>query len=490
MKEQTRLAVVVFYIGAAVMIYELLGSRILGPYFGTSIFVWTSLIGIILGSLSLGYYLGGRASDHHASYARLAKIVLLAGCLIAVTLWVKDAWLRFLALNLTDLKVGALIGSLGLFAPASIALGMVSPYALRLQLQDLSQAGRTIGSLSAISTVGSIAGTFLAGFYLLPHFGTNQLLLFLALSLFVASACLYPAIWKPNLVAFSIFAILGIYTLKNHSQLLGSRHFVDVDTPYNRVWIYDSVKNGQKIRTLGINAENHSSMYLDSDELANDYTKFFHLARHFRPDFRSTLMLGGAGYSYPKELLRKYPKASIEVVEIDPGVTDLARRYFRLTDDPRLTVHHDDGRTFLNRAHLEYDVIFGDAFGSRYSIPFHLTTLEAVTEQYRVLAEGGVVVQNLISASVGPSAQFLAAEALTFQQVFPYVFIFQVQPYASDKLQNHILVAVKAKSPPSLISTDPEIMSYLSRRVDLMIPPGTPILTDDFAPVEYYLSYL
>ena len=184
------LEIVVFICGAVVMIFELVGSRVLGPYFGTSIFVWTSLIGIILGSLSLGYYVGGKIADKTANFTNLSFIVFLSAVFIGFTILVKSFLLIFLQTSVSDIRVSSVIASFILFSPASVLLGMVSPYAAKLKLDNLNTSGKTIGNLYAISTAGSIIGTFLSGFYLIPHFGTNKLLIILSITLIIVSLLL------------------------------------------------------------------------------------------------------------------------------------------------------------------------------------------------------------------------------------------------------------------------------------------------------------
>jgi MFS family permease len=180
----------IFVCGAVVMIFELVGSRILGPYFGTSIFVWTSLIGVILGSLSFGYYLGGRISDRNPDIRTLSFLIFLSSLCIGITMCIKSILLSFLLTHITDMRISSVIASLILFLPASILLGTISPYAAKLKLSNLTISGKTIGNLYAISTAGSIVGTFLSGFYLIPHLGTNNLLIILSLTLLFVSMTL------------------------------------------------------------------------------------------------------------------------------------------------------------------------------------------------------------------------------------------------------------------------------------------------------------
>lgn len=484
------LEIVIFVCGAVVMMFELIGSRILGPYFGTSIFVWTSLMGIILGSLSLGYYLGGKISDERPSVNVLSFIIFLASISILVTFLLKDNILFVLQKYVLDEMIGSVVGSIFLFFPTSLLLGMVSPYVVKLKLNNLDISGSTVGNLYAISTTGSIFGTFLSGFYLIPKFGTNKLMIILAVILIVISLALsfkkYIKIKLLLLIAFFLFLIFFTFFNKKID-------IIDTDTAYNRIWIYDhkDKETDREVRVMGINNENHSSMFLDGDELVNEYTKYYHLAKHFNPDFNKTLMLGGAGYSFPKDFLLKYENSIIDVVEIDEKITELAREYFRLKDDPRLTIYHEDGRVYLNRTKEKYDVIFGDAFSSHYSLPYQLTTKEAIQREYDILDNDGVVIVNIISAIEGEKGKFLRAEYLTYKNIFPQVYLFPVSnPKDGTGVQNIILVALKSKDIKYELSSniDLELNEYLKHLWKKEVFVDVPILTDDYAPVDSYIA--
>lgn len=484
------LEIVVFVCGAVVMIFELVGSRILGPYFGTSIFIWTSIMGIILGSLSLGYYLGGKIADRKPSEGFLSLVIFLAAFSIILTYSIKDMILGVLQFYIMDIRVGSVLGSIVLFLPTSLLLGFVSPYAVKLKLNNLNISGSTVGNLYAISTTGSIVGTFLSGFYLIPKFGTNKLLIILSVVLILVSLLLS---LKKYLEAKLIVAGITILIVINFSFLTeASIKRIDVDTPYNRVWIYDYVDRdtNRLTKIMGINNENHSSMYLDdNDELVNEYTKYYDLAKHFKPDFKETLMLGGAGYSYPKSFLNKYEDATIDVVEIDPKITELAKKYFNLKDDKRLAIYHEDARVYLNKTDKKYDVIFGDAFSSRHSLPYHLTTVETVKRKHDILNDDGVVILNIISSIDGDQGRFLRAEYKTYKSVFPQVYLFPVQfPKDKTAVQNVILVALKSQSKYQITSKDSSINEYLSHLWILGVEEDMPILTDDYAPVDSYIE--
>jgi len=481
----------VFVCGAVVMVYELVGSRVLGPYFGTSIYVWTSLIGVILGSLSLGYYFGGRLADKKPQIEILALVIFLAAMLIGLMTLVKDPLLALWQGSGADLKTGSVFASIAMFMPASILLGMVSPYAAKIKISDIAKSGSVVGNLSAISTAGSITGTFLSGFYLIPYFGTNKLLLLLTIVLIAISISLAASHYFRLKVISLAVALLCIGIASAINLLLVQEGFIDVDTAYSRVWIYDRVdgKINQTVRKMGINNENHSSMFLNSDELVNEYTKYYHLAAHFNPGFKKTVMFGGAGYSFPKNFLHKYPSSTIDVIEIDPGVTELARKYFNLKDNPRLTIHHQDGRVYLNTTKDKFDVIFGDAFGSHYSLPYQLTTREAVQKNYDILNDHGVAVINVISSIEGMGGMFLRSEYATYKQVFPQVLVIPVnRPNDGWAVQNIMLVAIKSSDKISLQDADPILNEYLHHAWKHKIDEDTPVLTDDFAPVDYYIS--
>jgi len=486
-----KLEIAVFSCGAIVMIFELVGSRVLGPYLGTSIFVWTSLIGVILASLSLGYYIGGKMADNKPEKKMLSIIILTAGILILITFFIKNFILQGLAGGDVDIKIGSIISSITLFAPASILLGMISPYAARLKLKNLDSSGRTVGNLYAISTAGSIVGTFLSCFYLIPFFGTNKLLLILAAAL-VGISILISTNDKFKIKIFLLTTIIFSYLGINQFNLFSGRQgFIDIDSLYNRIWIYDYIdpKTQKKARIMGINNENHSSMFMDSDELVNEYTKYYHLARYFKPGFEKTLMIGGAGYSYPKNFLSTYENASIDVVEIDPKLTELAQKYFNLKLDPKINIYHQDARVYLNKTDNKYDVIFSDAFSSRYSIPYQITTLEAVQKKFDILENDGVVILNIISSINGQKGKFLRAEYSTYKAVFPQVYLFPVRdPDDENMVQNIILVALKTKQVPEFKTNDDELTEYLKHRWIEYINMDMPILTDNLAPVDYYIN--
>jgi len=233
-----------------------------------------------------------------------------------------------------------------------------------------------------------------------------------------------------------------------------------------------------------------SAVFLDSDDLVFEYNRFFHLASYFKPDMQRSMIIGGAGYSFPRDFLHKYPHATIDVIEIDPGMTKIAREQFRLRDDERLKIIHADARLYLNEIpNGDYDTIFMDAFGTLFSVPYQLTTVEAVRQMHRSLKDNGVVVANIGGALTGDGSKFFRAELATFRAVFDEVRVYKVVLEREDsELQNLILVGIKGNRQFELPEKNSITSAMLDHEYHGPLGPLMPVLTDDLAPVEYYNS--
>lgn len=488
------LEVIVFICGAVVMILEMVGSRILAPYLGTSIVVWTSLIGVILGCLSLGYWWGGRIADRKPDYRVLSRIILVSGFFVAAVALSKSFVLGALQEHGGSIHLASTAATLLLFAPPGVLLGMVSPYAVRLKINDVKNSGKTVGRLYAVSTVGSIFGTFFAGFFLIAFVGSTNILLVLSLLLAGTSLLASSANRKAKIAAITLFSALFL-AARSYDAHLTSVGYHDIDTRYNRILIYQSVEDGTgkktQVMVTGPKAQ-QSAMYLDDPlDLVLEYTRFYNLASHFKPEMKRVLMLGGGGYSFPKYMLKHYPEVQMDVVEIDPEVTMLARKFFHLEDDRRLSIIHQDARTFLNKTDQTYDVVLGDTFNSDYAVPFHVSTVETARRIYDRLADDGVVVMNVLSTIEGDRGRFLRAEYATFKAVFPHVYLYPASyPTSGMSWQNVMLVALKSSRPAPLTSRNPELDELLSHRWLKPVAADVPPLTDDYAPVDRYITTL
>lgn len=484
------LELVVFLCGAALMILELAGSRVLAPYIGTSIVVWTSLIGVIMGALSLGYYVGGKLADKNPTAMKLALVILAASVFVFTIIPLNSLILSFIQEVIHNLYAGAIIATIFFFSIPSFLLGIVSPYAVRLKVKDFDYTGRTVGNLYAISTIGSIAGTFAAGFLLIPFLGTINILYFTTAILVFASLIISGQKLLKTKILFILLLLAVIIFSLVRSAKAEVGQFLDVDSQYNRIWLYSFMMPGVKRPILGLSTDPfgvQSGMFLDrDDDLAFPYCKYYRLGDVLNPAIKNALMIGGAAYSYPKDFLKKHAGANLDVVEIDSKMTELAYKYFNLKDDPRLSIYHEDARVFLNNNKKKYDAIYVDAFNSHLSIPYQLTTVEAVKKISDSLNDKGAVIVNIISSIEGDRGKFLRAEYATYKAVFPQLYLFRVKNIDPYKIQNLILVAVKSDAPANLKSNNAELYSMLDNLWRQPVLNDLPILTDDFAPVDYY----
>lgn len=487
---------IAFVSGAVVMILELDGSRIIAPYLGTSTIVWTGLIGVILGSLSFGYWWGGKLADKEANFKTLGKVLAAAALSVLAIAYLKNL-LELTTLFPHHLIVTTLVGTTILFAPATLFLGIVTPYVARLKMKTVENSGRTVGTLYALSTLGSIIGTFLGGFVLISYFGSTQILLLLSATLFVLAAGACGTHTPKEKVLVFLCLLLGLLVLLlKPSSGLSANVIRDIDTEYSRVWILDDrdAATGRAVRYMtntmyGI----QSGSFLDTpDELLFPYTKLFDLAATLYPDFDRALMIGAGAYSYPKHFTRIYKNASLDVVEIDPALTELAAQYFGLTENPRVAIINEDGRTFLNRNKKRYDVIWNDAFLSHLNIPFQLTTHEAIQKMYDSLDENGIVMTNIISAITGPKSTFLQAEYATYKKIFPAVYLIQVNDRPETEGQNIMLVALKSPEADMQLTQTPTTLGgvRVKKVFTLESDPSVPALTDEFAPIEKYIAQM
>ncbi len=491
-----KLYIIVFLTGAIVMVMELVGSRLMAPVLGTSVFVWTSLIGIILGAMSLGYYLGGKLADKKPTLKVFSSLTLAAGIFIFLIIIFKNPILDLSMFF--GLKAGSVFAAIFLFSIPALFLGAVSPYAVRLSMKKVESSGNTVGNLYAISTFGSIFGTFLAGFYLIPHFGGTNILYALAIMLFLISLFIYNNKARTIPIIVALFTLFG---LSVGSNAMNKRELLaDEDSAYSHIRVWETEdKNGRAVLVMSLENSFDSGMFLDSDELVFDYSKYFMLDKAFKKDIKKTVIFGGAAYSIPKEYLAKNKEGEIDVVEIDPRTTKLAKKFFRLEDNERMNIYHEDARIFLNNADKnkksQYDVVYNDAFNSACSVPFHLTTKEAVGKISNILNDDGLYIMNMISALSGENSGFFRAEYKTLNEKFESIFVFPVRSRdenSSERVQNIVIIASKKKLDINDIlknNQEGEVGELLSGYWKYEVETGDiKVLTDDFAPVNYYAS--
>ncbi len=487
---------IIFLLGAIYMILELVCSRILAPFFGTSNLVWTSVIGIILLSSSVGNFLGGIIADRDSSKRNIQLILLFTGVFILLIGIIQKETLLFVANNIKDIKVGAIISTIILFFIPSMLIGFLSPILIKLKLNDLSRAGKTSGIIYALSTLGSITGTFAGGFFLIPSMGSIEIL-------YLLSTCIFVLIFlidlsnKNFIIVTSLLIILNISLLvsfyytnnKNKELVLNNQIGVlaDYDTTYGRVNIANITNyNGDFLRYFFIDKGAESSTFIDESkkyELSAEYTKYYDLMFNSNIDIKDTLMIGGAGYSYPKYYISHYADKNMDVVEIDDKVIELAKEYFYLDDlyqefdlesNQRLNLIVEDGRSYLNQNSKKYDAILNDAFSGN-SPATTLTTVEAVQLIHNSLNEHGVYLSNIISSVQGRDSRFLKSEVATLHKVFKNVYIVPCSNKDNMNLKQNIMVVASDDDLPIetvLLSSDnnPIVLTDNYCPVDSLIP--------------------
>jgi spermidine synthase len=487
----------VFVSGAVVMALELVGSRILAPVFGDSIFVWGALIGVVMAALSLGYYVGGRLADQSPSYGTFSLILVSAGVLIMLIPLSSPFILEVTYLSGAGDRYGPILASLLLLAAPTTLLGMVSPYSVRMSAESIFTLGGISGSLYSISTAGSIFGTFFTVFVLIPSFGVRQIVF--SLGVVLIAVAIVGMTWVEKGLVISLMLVLMMPTLfAGGGPLLGisGNALVRKDTPYSTLTVIDNQADGT--RTMYLNNMPHSAMYLNGSNTAVfRYTDYFNMAFLFNPDAERILFIGGGGFSGPKQFLEYYPNATIDVVEIDPDVVAVAGEYFSVSPDPRLRTFVMDGRSFLREAGT-YDIVVLDAYSKTY-VPFHLMTREFFEALDEHLSPDGVVVSNLISSMIGDTSELLKAEVATIEGVFPHVYLFLTRNMQLSLVQNINLVATKAPTRlegPDLLAAASAypvrgvpFERYIATQVDNdILDGGELVLTDNYAPAEALLN--
>ena len=500
------LKVLVFCAGGVLMGLEIAGSRVLAPHFGNSVFVWGSLISIFLIALSAGYYIGGRLADRHPSRILLNSICILVALWIsAIPIFAYKICEWFVEVGYSE-QSGPLVTSVVLFLLPSIGMGMVSPFSIRLSTESVSSVGTSSGTLYALSTMGSIAGTMLTTFVLIPLFGLSTILKGLGGILFLAGLITLP--WQKNgrlaksaMTVSLITLICFLYPQPTRLVLKdGEKNVLDVDTPYHHISVIDNEQNST--RQLRFDRYVESAIETKHPYRGlSPYTHHFHLAFLANPEIARTLFIGAGGAIGPRAFAMHDPQMTIDIVDIDPKVLEIARKHFFLEETPKIQTIAEDRRMFVRTAEEKYDCVILDAFTIGGRIPFHLVTKEFFELCRDQTTERGVFVMNINSAIEGPASRIFQSMFRTIQSVFPQTYAFAInhkqRGYTASA--NIILLATQEDKPLSFNNwldrakrhQSPSHVgpNYLQRAVhDLLVqlPSMTdaPIFTDDYAPIE------
>lgn len=519
----------VFASGALLLGVEIAASRVMAPYFGSSLYVWGSLIGVVLAGLAAGYAIGGRVADRSPKPSLLVAVLIVGATLVALIPVLDEPILRVILAWDPGPRASPFLAAVALFGPMSVVLAAVTPIAVRLRTQQLANLGRTAGNLFSVSTAGSIAGCFLTAFWLVPTFGTQQLLAYSAAALLGVTTlvAISQKLLRWSYVGLALtlgVSVLGIdlapatggklssFAAKNWSPIYRLRNqksrdsFVpdnlriryQKDTQYHHLLVAED--------QLGVRYMRFDNLFQSAWDPKDPYrtifayTDLFHLGRAYNPGAKRMLLIGLGGGSAAKRLWHDFPDATIHTVELDPEVVKVARQWFGFPNNKRLPVTAEDGRHYLQRVTEKYDVILVDAFFSD-GIPFHLATKEFFELVRKRLNPGGVVVMNSIGSLSGPGSKLFRSVMRTQRTVFPSVTVHPLIESAdeTDASERNLEIVAMLKPLPSKEqlraewvaerpASAPTLTKAISDRYDKVIPSDdVPTLSDDFAPTDAIL---
>jgi predicted membrane-bound spermidine synthase len=489
----------VFVSGMTSLAVEMAASRLLGNYFGTSNLVWASIIGLILIYLTAGYFIGGRWADRSPLHLTFYKILAWASLAIGLVPLVSRPILRIASDAFDQLQLGVLAGSFTsvmiLFIIPVTLLGMASPFAIRLSIQDKENAGKVSGRIYAISTLGSFVGTFLPVLILIPAVGTYRTFLVLSLILMVFALIgiqlagnlkqLLRFAWMPPVI-IALFIIGTPGTDKSTTGLI-----FEGESSYN----YIQVLQDGDYRLLRLNeGQGVHSIYHPEIMNFNGPWEQVISAPFFNPSpvpldsINDVAIVGLAAGTTAREVFAVYPNARVDGIEIDPLIIKTGQEYFAMTD-PRLNIIIQDGRWALEKSDKQYDIISVDAYRPPY-IPWHMTTVEFFQVVYDHLDEDGVMVINV---GRGPTDRRLVNSlATTIAEVFPVIYVsdlsgsFNTLLFATrqeTEINNFLANYIELKNNPSTPSLVLDVMAATYQGLQDDTTKGL-VFTDDLAPVE------
>lgn len=480
--------------GALVMVIEILGSRVIGPVFGASLFVWTSLITVTLVSLAAGYAVGGVLSDRWKSPDALYGLIMTAGFLVLLVPIASETVLR-ICLPL-GLRTGSLVSSALLFGPALLLLGCVSPYIIKVAVREMHNIGRTVGFFYAVSTLGSFAGTVLTGFVLIAYFSVGRIFTFTGFILILIAFGYFAAL-KKRWALLPLLAVPILLARPTPARVVTLSDGTEVsvvwekDTYYGKVKVVDRTKASHRYREMLIEGQVQGGIDLDNGLSIFGYSYFLQFLPYgLNPRGEDCLVIGlGAGL-VPSWYERKGVRT--DVVEINPAVPQVAREYFGFSIGGDL--FQEDARYHVTRSSRKYDYIILDVFNGD-TTPGHLLSVEFFRLVKPLLREKGVLAMNLYGSLRGDT-MMLASVNATLGEVFPTVTMYPLfSPQEGDGVGNITILAYDHPFPrpqsrwAGAEMPHPKVYSVLDRYLwrPYVFPPDTPsmVLSDNYNPVDF-----
>ncbi|MEN7981864.1 MAG: fused MFS/spermidine synthase [Nanoarchaeota archaeon] len=480
MKNTNKIRLIVLLSGFISMELEILGTRLISPIFGSTIYVWTSLIGVTLTFLALGYWYGGKLADKgKINLNKLGLIIFLLGVYVCLLPFISRAVLY--QVNSLGMILGPLSISFVILAFPIFFLGFIVPTSVKLVTSSLGEVGRKAGEIYALATVGSIIGTFTTGFFLILYLGVIKTALITGIILILFSLIII----KSKIKFLLIFAIPLLLIFQ--SQFVYPSEILESFEGHNgQVRV---IKENNVHMRLYNGALASTSVNLKTKENEMGYAKYFEIPFIYKPEHKKTLMVGLAGGAAARELVEKY-NLEMDVVEIEPKMLDLARKYFYWDDEA--TVYFDDGRHFIQNSDEKYDVIMID-IGLIFPA-WHLYTKEAFQKYEKHLNDDGMLVINLISAKEGKYSKTSKSLYKTLELVFKDVLILRHPRINPNGIQNIILLASKNNIYKNkFVSTiklsnysGPSIEEIIEDNSNFEIEDNVRLTTDNFPIAEFY----
>jgi spermidine synthase len=486
----------VFISSSSGLIIEMVASRIMSPHVGTSIYSWTSIIGIALAGISVGNWLGGRLADKYASFKLLRRLYFLGGftslLIIPLTLPVMGNEV----INNLPIQLRVLVSSTLLFFIPCTLFGTISPVVIKLALRDLETAGGKIGSIYAISTVGSIAGTFATGFFLIAFFGTTMIV-WMVSALMIATGIVFCGFlgntikWQRDklveialvLVAFAAISIPMIF-----NGILNGYCLEESD--YYCIRIVDgTTQDGRPAKMLVLDHLVHNFIVPDETSKGGySYEQIYEdVARvmNAKGEKIELLVIGAGAFSFPRYIRANYPSSTVDALEIDPAVVETTHNYLGLPRNTDISIFTEDARIYMNRNDIagKYNLIQADAFMD-VSVPYHLTTYEFNQKLKASLKPDGIYLANLID--IGQKGQFLRSYLLTIRKSFKNVMVYGLEDDLYSPIRSTFVVVATDREMSFPASNDWAF--YGKEQLDAFIAKGNPVfLTDNYAPVDILL---
>jgi spermidine synthase len=468
-----RYELISFVTGFVLMSYELVASRLLAPAIGSSTYVWTSVIGVMIAALAIGYAFGGWLADKRVAAQDISYVLLLSAVMMAASLLMYDSVLSLITLLVSDARLQGVLAAIALFMPTTFLLGVVSPYLARLRVKSIATAGRSVASLSALNSLGGITGTFFTGFVFFSYIGSRESLVLLIAALVVCSWLFVPRVQQSAraVVTGVLVVLIGMeFAAPVHATT------IHIDTPSSHYQIETGTYEGREVKALVTgSAGMQSGVFINGDrDLVFAYTQAMAALVDQAPRKDRVLMLGGGVYTLPEHVASYHPSAQVDVVEIDPVLERIARNHFGYTAPANVRSIADDARTYVERTDQKYDVILIDIFNEQ-TTPFSVSTQEFAASLKNILQPDGIVVVNMIGSLSADCKPLLTSLDASYRSAFTAGMLIPIDDATFENRQNIIGVYANSSLTPYELST-----ARLSLPQDKTVK-----LTDNFAPAEH-----